>query len=162
MYFQIFILKVRISQEIFIRQRKRSLFSRYLECGILGIGATGSVKKVDDLVNSDKIRALKCVNKKETEEIRTPDNKILNEIDILKELDHPNILNLYEYTEDKENFYLILDYIKGGELINFVNESTEKQISENIAAHIMKQVLSVILYCHKNHIIHRYFSYISL
>ena len=43
---------------------------------------------------------------------------IFNEIENLKELDHPNILKIYEYFEDDSRFFIITDICKGGELFD--------------------------------------------
>jgi calcium-dependent protein kinase len=43
-------------------------------------------------------------------------DRILHEIEILKKLDHPNILKLYEFYEDTKRFYLVTEYCSGGEL----------------------------------------------
>jgi calcium-dependent protein kinase len=60
----------------------------------------------------------------------------LNEIEILKQLDHPSIVKLYEFYQDKLNFYLITEYIDGGEL--FEKISKVKSFSEEDAAIIMR------------------------
>jgi len=61
---------------------------------------------------------------------------LLNEIEILKQLDHPSIVKLYEFYQDKLNFYLITEYIDGGEL--FEKISKVKSFSEEDAAIIMR------------------------
>lgn len=47
---------------------------------------------------------------------------MLNEIDILKQLDHPNIVKIYEFYQDKSNFYLITEFIEGGELFDKITK----------------------------------------
>ena len=42
--------------------------------------------------------------------------KIFSEINILKDLDHPNILKMYEFFEDEKRYYIVTDICKGGEL----------------------------------------------
>ena len=59
-----------------------------------------------------------------------------NEIKILKQLDHPNIVKLYEVYYDKKNIYLITEFLEGGELFDLILKS--KHFSENIAADIIK------------------------
>lgn len=76
-----------------------------------------------------------------------------NEIKILKQLDHPNIVKLYEVYSDSSNIYLITEYLEGGELFDLILKS--KHFNENIAAKIMKQLLSAICYCHSKKIVHR-------
>ena len=43
-------------------------------------------------------------------------NSVFDEIRILKQLDHPNIVKIYEYFQDEENVYFIMEYLKGGSL----------------------------------------------
>jgi calcium-dependent protein kinase len=61
---------------------------------------------------------------------------LLNEIDILKKLDHPNIVKIYEFYEDKDNFYLITEFIEGGELFDRITK--KKFFNEKEAACVMK------------------------
>jgi len=76
-----------------------------------------------------------------------------NEINILKDLDHPNILKMYEFFEDEKRYYIVTDICKGGELFDEI--LARGKFSERDASLLMKQVLSCINYCHKNHIVHR-------
>ena len=48
--------------------------------------------------------------------------RFMNEIEILKKLDHPNVLKLYEFYEDKKRFYLVLELCSGGELYDTLTE----------------------------------------
>lgn len=43
---------------------------------------------------------------------------MLRDIDILKNLDHPNIIKFFEYYTDENNVYLVMEYCAGGELFN--------------------------------------------
>lgn len=75
------------------------------------------------------------------------------EIDILKNLTHPNILRLFEVFEDKKNIYLVTEYCQGGELFDeIINRG---KFEEKDAANIIKQVLSAISYCHNQNVCHR-------
>lgn len=60
------------------------------------------------------------------------------EIEVLKQLDHPNIVRLYEFYQDRLNFYLITEYIGGGELFDKITQV--RCFTEHDAAKIMKQV----------------------
>lgn len=76
-----------------------------------------------------------------------------NEIAILKDLDHPNIVKMYEYLEDEKRIYIVTEICKGGELFDeILNRS---KFDERDAAVVMKQLLSAINYCHKKNIVHR-------
>lgn len=75
------------------------------------------------------------------------------EIDILKNLDHPNILRLYEVFEDNKHIFLVTEYCDGGELFDEI--LLRQRFEEKDAAPIMKQLLSAINYCHKQKVCHR-------
>jgi serine/threonine protein kinase len=81
-----------------------------------------------------------------------------NEIYILKNVDHPNIIKLYEIKQTINNFYLVFDYCNGGGLSNCLQAYMNKfgkPFSEEIVQHIMRKVLSGLHYLHKNKILHR-------
>jgi len=78
---------------------------------------------------------------------------LFNEINILKEIDHPNIVNMYEFFEDEKRYYLVTEICKGGELFDEILQ--RGKFSERDGAVLMKQVLSCINYCHQNNIVHR-------
>ena len=52
----------------------------------------------------------------------TEKTKLRNEVMILKGLDHPNILKVYEFYEDKRNFYIVTELLTGGELFDRIVE----------------------------------------
>ena len=58
-----------------------------------------------------------------------------SEMNILKKLDHPNILKLYEIFEDAKTYYLVTEYCKGGELFDEIIK--KKTFSEADAANII-------------------------
>lgn len=66
-------------------------------------------------------------------------NTVFDEIKILKMLDHPNIVKIYEYFQDDQNVYIIMEYLKGGSL--FDRLKTTQRLGERESAYIMKQVL---------------------
>ena len=83
---------------------------------------------------------------------------IENEILILKEIKHPNIIKLYDVKIREEYIYLVMEYCNGGTLFNALNEYIEKNgmpFTEDIVQFLMKQILSGVEYLHKNKIIHR-------
>jgi len=68
-------------------------------------------------------------------------------------MDHQNIVKLYEVYEDDENFYLIMDLLKGGELFDEIVRRSK--FNEKDAAEIMVQLFSAINYLHKKGFVHR-------
>ena len=82
---------------------------------------------------------------------------LMREVNLMIQLDHPNIIKLYEVYETDKNIYLIMELCTGGELFDRIVENTENgvQFTEKQAADIFKQMMSAINYCHKNGIVHR-------
>ena len=81
-------------------------------------------------------------------------NDLLKEVEILKTLDHQNILNIFEFYEGTYNFYIVTEYCSGGNLFDKIIKGNYL-MSESRAAVIIFQVLSAINYCHQRNIIHR-------
>lgn len=79
--------------------------------------------------------------------------RVLREIKILKSLDHPNIVKLYEIIENAERIYLIMEFASGGELFEFIVR--KDKLSEREACQIYLQILDGIEYLHQKGIAHR-------
>lgn len=127
------------------------LIQNYTQSAKIGEGSHGFVRVAVHKASGQK-RAIKSIEKLKV----TGDdgrNQFLNEINILKKMDHPNIVKLYEFYEDETYFHLVTEYIAGGELFDYIIHS--KMLSEPIAANFMRQILSAISYCHDNNIAHR-------
>lgn len=71
----------------------------------------------------------------------------------MAQLDHPHILKLYEYFEDDKNYYIITELCTGGELFDKIIE--KEFYTEQEAAHVFRQFMLGINYCHANGIVHR-------
>ena len=78
---------------------------------------------------------------------------IQKEINILKSLDHPNIIKVYEFFKTEKYIYIIDELCTGGELFDKIVDV--KYFSESVAKNIMKQLFSAMAYCHEKGIIHR-------
>lgn len=76
-----------------------------------------------------------------------------SEINIMKMMDHPNIIKLYESFEDKKNIYLVMELCNGGELFDRIIDAGH--FKEVQAAIIMQQIIRAIYYMHDNHVCHR-------
>ena len=81
-----------------------------------------------------------------------------NEINILLDVNHPNILKFNELKETLKNIYIITEYYNGGTLKSFMEkylESFNKVLSEELVQYIMRQIIEGIKYLHNKKIIHR-------
>ncbi|KAF0034281.1 hypothetical protein F2P81_014347 [Scophthalmus maximus] len=77
---------------------------------------------------------------------------IEREVDILKEIQHPNIITLHDVFENKAEVILILELVAGGELFDFLAE--KESLSEEEATQFLKQILDGVSYLHTKHIAH--------
>ena len=134
-----------INQNISSVQKDYNILSK------IGKGSFGSVFKVHHK-KTGQFRAMKVI-KRETINLQDDDRKFLKEIEILIKTDHPNIIKIYEYFIDEINYYLIMEFVSGGELYDTI--TSWKEFSEKKAAYIMKQILSAVSYLHSIKIIHR-------
>lgn len=78
---------------------------------------------------------------------------MVNEIAIIKELDHPNILKVHEAYEDKDFLYIVTEIINGGELFDEIGK--RQNFTEQDAAVIIRQILEAMAYCHGLNIVHK-------
>ena len=132
-------------------ERKNPIEKNYEILEVVGQGGFGQVKKVRHK-ELDVVRALKIL-KKSRYRSQAELKMIKNEIAVMKVVDHPNIVKLFEFFEDEENFYIITEYCGGGQLFEAI--MARKTFTENEAANIMQQLLSAIAHCHQRKIVHR-------
>lgn len=89
---------------------------------------------------------------------KVPDTDILKrEIEIMRQVDHPHIIRLFDVFEDDKNIFLVTELCTGGELYDRVVEKTlsNDQFSEYDAARITRNILSAIEYIHSKGVAHR-------
>lgn len=75
------------------------------------------------------------------------------EITILKELKHPNIVQLYDYQETKENIFLVMEFCNGGDLGDYLH--SKSTLSEDSIRHLTRHIASALQAIHALCIIHR-------
>ena len=140
-----FILK----KEYFISHKTSNIHDEYdIEKKPIGQGSFGTVFKAREK-NTGIVRAIKQVMH---ESIDNYDG-FMNEVAALKTLDHPNIIKLFEVFEDSKCVYLVQEFWEGGELFDYIAD--RERLSEPDAARVFHQIVSAILYWHKNCICHR-------
>ena len=108
---------------------------------IIGKGAFGVVYKAFELC-SGRIVAIKQIP------VNTENKKhVIKEIELLKNLDHPNIVKYYNYLKEENHIYIIMEYLEGNTLKQYIDENSDN-INEDIARNIIKQLLNAISYLH--------------
>ena len=80
-------------------------------------------------------------------------SRMLSEINVLKDLDHPNILKIYEAYQDSKRIYIVTEILQGGELFDMIVQKS--YFHEHDVAKIMHQIFLAINHCHQKSIVHR-------
>ncbi|KAF4383161.1 hypothetical protein F8388_009192 [Cannabis sativa] len=142
---------VLINMEDVLDQR-RMIGNKYELGEKLGEGAYGVTYLCRDLVTHETL-ACKAISKAHMDTKEEIEN-IYNEVTIMMKLpDHPNIVKLKAFCEDRNNFYLIMELCKGGELVDLIK--AKNYLSEAEAAPVAKMIVKAIMTCHTNGIMHR-------
>lgn len=141
-----------LSKTNFIGKHVKDIHEHFIFLCELGRGAFGSVHRIQNKTTGD-IYACKRMNKLS---ISNPD-MFYTEINLLKSIDHPNIIKLYDIYMDKVFVYLILEECLGGELFKQLIKRAHDQrmFSEKEAARIFKEIIEAVNYLHAFKIIHR-------
>ena len=105
-------------------------------------------------VLTGRVVAIKSFNK--TIKTKYGDNlnmdKILHEINLMRKLNHPNITKILETFEDEKFYFIIMEYINGGNLFSYVKK--RRKLSEKVAKFLFKQIILAIKYIHSQLIVH--------
>lgn len=130
---------------------KRGLLSSYTIIKDLGEGTFGKVKLGIHNPTKEKV-AIKVLEKEKIMD-EGDRERISREIQILKILRHPNIIQLYEIIEDESKLYLITEFACGGELFDYI--VAQQRVKEIEASKFFQQITDGIEYIHKLNIVHR-------
>ncbi|CAK9086783.1 Calcium-dependent protein kinase 16 [Durusdinium trenchii] len=128
------------------------LKARYEFIKELGTGGFGVVYLVREKTTGLQ-RVIKTVDTARLTE-RLLEN-MREEIQVLRDLDHPNIIRLFEYGEDvaEHKIHLLMERLSGGDLDELLERSG--RLSEELVARLTRQVLSGIVFCHAHGVVHR-------
>ena len=138
---------------MFVQENTKSFNEVYrLHASPLGAGAFGEVWLCNHTITNE-LRAVKVLLKEGIPQEEIDKRSVFLEVEILKSLDHPNILKVYEYFEDTSKYYIVMEYCKGGDV--FDKLAKLGTFSEAQAAKVLKQLLSGLAYLHHRKVIHR-------
>jgi calcium-dependent protein kinase len=129
------------------------VYSGVFDGPILGNGETGVVRQVTNYETGQKF-ALKRLDmcKMKCEKQVT---QLFEEIEIMCQLDHPNIIKLEEVYESREYVYLVEELCIGGELFDRLDMQPGYHYEEEECAHLIRQIVSAVQYIHSQGIVHR-------
>ncbi|CAH8497536.1 unnamed protein product [Schistosoma bovis] len=130
---------------------------------ILGTGAFSEVRLAEDQRNPGSFVAIKCIRKKylsksqnsecAIKEAESRKESLNNEIEVLRRLRHPNIVQLFDVLEDAECYYLVMELVTGGELFDRIVQ--KGSYTERDASALIRQVLLATEYMHSQGVVHR-------
>ena len=123
-----------LDANMFINEKRGKVTNDYEVLELIGKGGYGEVKKVIHKITGE-IRAMKIIKKESCDEVYL--KSLTNEINILRSVDHPHIIKLYEIYQDSQCIYMITEYLAGGE-VHSLMQQRRKVINETVAAKIIK------------------------
>nr|KAF6402070.1 polo like kinase 4 [Rousettus aegyptiacus] len=119
---------------------------------LLGKGSFAGVYRAESIHTGLEV-AIKMIDKKAMYKAGMV-QRVQNEVKIHCQLKHPSILELYNYFEDNNYVYLVLEMCHNGEMNRYL-KNRRKPFSENEARHFMHQIITGMLYLHSHGILHR-------
>jgi len=128
----------------------RSYVGPYRMDKTLGKGQTGLVKLGVHCVAGKKV-AIKIINREKLSESVL--QKVEREIAIMKLIEHPHVLGLYDVYENKKYLYLVLEHVSGGELFDYLVK--KGRLTPKEARRFFRQIISALDFCHSHSICHR-------
>ena len=123
---------------------------------IIGKGSFGQVYLTSKNEQTE-LYATKIIKKSVADSARVK-KYFRNELNILKEIEHKNIMKLIEVRQNSENYYLVCELCNGGSLrqcLNKYKKMYNKSFSEEIIQYLTKQIIEALKYLHGKHIMHR-------
>lgn len=117
----------------------------------LGLGAFSKVKLGEHEPTKKKV-AIKILNKKRMAQMEMS-QKVLREIAIQRLLNHVHVVKLFEVIDSNENIYVVMEFVPGGELFEYI--ISKGRLPESEARRFFQQIISGVEYCHFRRVAHR-------
>ncbi|CAI5450774.1 unnamed protein product [Caenorhabditis angaria] len=132
------------------RQPEDVHVGKYKLMKTIGKGNFAKVKLAKHVITGQEV-AIKIIDK--TALNPSSLQKLFREVKIMKQLDHPNIVKLYQVMETEQTLYLVLEYASGGEVFDYL--VAHGRMKEKEARAKFRQIVSAVQYLHSKNIIHR-------
>jgi len=128
-----------------------NFFDYYEMLDDLGEGIFGSVKLGVEKKTKERV-AIKIIKKKKAKQ--SDIELVRTEIDVMKLCHHPNVVHLLDHFENAEYIFIVMEYIRGGRLTDYMKEK-KFNFTEKRAAELIYEIAVGVKYLHKYGIIHR-------
>ena len=139
------------NDDLFSEEEFTKKVGNYILTEQIGFGNFSKVAKGTHTITGQDV-AIKILDKSRIKD-EIDIKHICREIEILKSISHKNIVQLYESISTEHNFYLILEYIDGGDLGDFISKKIS--LPENLACRFFRQLISAIEYLNYMGVTHR-------
>ncbi|KAH9254282.1 hypothetical protein BASA81_007672 [Batrachochytrium salamandrivorans] len=116
----------------------------------IGEGNFAKVRLATHTLTGQKV-AVKIIDKNKLD--KSTSKKLFREVRIMKLLNHKNIVRLYEVIDTPDELYLIMEYVSGGEIFDYL--VAHGRMKEKDARKHFREIVSALWYCHSMHVIHR-------
>lgn len=136
--------------ELLTQASRSTIKDHYALVAVLGEGHFGRVYLGKDRQTFERF-AVKVL-RKSTNKTRSHLH-IQRELEILRRVNHPNIVRLYDLFVDDQKLYFVLEYMRGGALFDLLAEHTS--FSEELASSMVRDILRGLAYLHAHNIVHR-------
>ena len=133
-----------------VETKEQSMRNFYSLIEQIGEGAFGKVWRAVDKSTGEEV-AIKMIDKSTLS--RDEIDSLHLEIDIISQVDHPNIIRAYKFYDEPKSLNVVMELIPGGELFERLVE--KEHYSEQEAANTLRPVIDAIKYCHDMGIVHR-------
>ncbi|KAJ4772048.1 CBL-interacting serine/threonine-protein kinase 15 [Rhynchospora pubera] len=132
-------------------ESKSILLEKYEVGRLLGQGTFAKVYLAKNLKSGQTV-AIKAFDKEKVFKVGLTE-QIKREISVMKMVNHPNIIKLYEVMATKKKIYFAMEYAKGGELFQKIAKGG--RVKEEIAHRYFRQLIDAVDFCHSRGIYHR-------
>jgi len=145
-----------IFDHVFTRDNAGRLEDEYdVDAAQLGEGSFGTVFKAKTKPKpGHPVGIERAVKSIEIKSVKNP-AKLEREMTIAKQLDHPNVVRLYETFRDAKKIYLVMELCTGGELFDRIVDEAPSGFDEMKAAKYVRQILAALCYLHAHSFAHR-------
>ena len=145
------ISNMKIKANNLVIERHQSPWQFYEELEEIGSGMYGVVKKVRLKTNPEIVRAMKIIPEENV--LQGEGASLIDEIEILKNLEHPNIMKIYEsFVDDKNNYYIVSELCDQGHLLSKMEKLGK--MDQIVVKYLMDQIFNAVAYLHSKNILH--------
>ncbi|XP_063676221.1 hormonally up-regulated neu tumor-associated kinase homolog A-like [Bolinopsis microptera] len=140
------------AHDIYDEENRLKKVGGYIIGKSIGEGSFAKVKEGIHILTNMRV-AVKVINKTELKETDYMMRNLHREADVLRKIRHENIVQLYEVMETENHYYLVLEMVRGGDLMTHI--CNNKRLSEQEAQKYTRQIISAVEYLHSMGIVHR-------